>query len=498
MNRIMKWIIGTGIVSIVIGLLFLLFTFNPGNWMMGNGAFMGERDGGMMHGNGGMGRGGIIELVASNEPNQPLPLPQRLKPDRVTDDALYYTVRAERGEHRFFDEGVSTETLGYNGSLLGPMIELPIEKTVYIKTINQLNEPTSFHWHGLVIPGSEDGGPHQLIDPGEQKQVRLDIDQQPATLWFHPHPMGATAEQVYLGLSGLLYVTDELQTGLPNTYGIDDIPLIVQDRLFTDDGQLDYDRQMNVDGTVGDTLIANGAINTTFDVTTDTLRVRLVNGSNARNLDFSLSNWEPFTQIATDGGLLDKPVALETLTLTPSERAEILIDFSEQALEDKITLQANGVSFTTFTLRERNRQDVDGINPFDEGPTSNNSSETDRRLTLFGMGNMVTIDGKRFDPDRIDIQVEQGTTEVWEIYNREDMMGGMTHPFHIHGVQFRILERDGNPPPANERGWKDTVAVAPDERVKIEVTFQEKGTFMYHCHILEHEENGMMGQLQVN
>lgn len=196
MNRLIKWIIAMGIVSIVIGLTFILFTFAPGRGMMGDGSFMGGwNDGGMMHDSGSMGRGNTVDLVASNEPTQPLPIPKRLQPDRVTDEALYYTVRAERGEHRFFNQGVSSETLGYNGSLLGPMIELPTGKTVYIDTINQLDEPTSFHWHGLVIPGEEDGGPHQLIAPGEQKRARLDIDQQPGTLWFHPHPMGATAEQ---------------------------------------------------------------------------------------------------------------------------------------------------------------------------------------------------------------------------------------------------------------------------------------------------------------
>lgn len=310
--------------------------------------------------------------------------------------------------------------------------------------------------------------------------------------------MGATAEQVYLGLAGLLYVTDETENGLPNEYGVDDIPLIVQDRLFTDDGRLDYDRQMNVDGTVGDTLLANGAIDTTFDVTTNTLRVRLVNGSNARNLDFSLSNGEALTQIATDGGMLDQPVSLKTLTLSPSERAEIIIDFSGMATGYRLALQADGIPFTTFTVRDLTEQDGDWTDAFTEAPVAHKSSETARRLTLFGMGNMVTIDGKQFDPDRIDINVRQGSTEVWEIYNREDMMGGMTHPFHVHGVQFRILERDGNPPPDNERGWKDTVAVAPGEKVKIEMTFRETRTFMYHCHILEHEENGMMGQLRVN
>lgn len=111
--------------------------------------------------------------------------------------------------------------------------------------------------------------------------------------------------------------------------------------------------------------------------------------------------------------------------------------------------------------------------------------------------NMVTINGKKFDPDRIDLYQEQGETEVWEIYNQPDMMGGMIHPFHVHGTQFKIVSRNGEAPPANERGWKDSISVEPGERVKIAIRFKEKGVYMFHCHILEHEDNGMMGQILV-
>ncbi|MBR2757339.1 MAG: multicopper oxidase domain-containing protein, partial [Exiguobacterium sp.] len=241
------------------------------------------------------------------------------------------------------------------------------------------------------------------------------------------------------------------------------------------------------------TILANGAINTTFDIQTETLRVRLVNGSNARDFDFTLSNEVEMTQIATDGGPLERPIPLETLTLTPGERAEVLIDFSQ--VEDVAALKADGVTFTTFRVGELDKASIKI--PVTETMERLTDETADRRLTLFGMGNMVSINGKTYDPERIDIEAKRGDTEVWEIENKPDMMGGMTHPFHIHGVQFRVISRDGNPPSDQEKGWKDTVAVAPDERVKIEITFTKTGTFMYHCHILEHEENGMMGQVNV-
>jgi len=513
MESKIKWYILGGLTVGILLILILLFGTNLSHrFMMGDNSF-GNMNGtenmhgngndgndGNMHGNGGngmMGHGANIDLAASSEPVKSLPIPPELKPDRETDDAVYYTVRAEQGETRFFADGKRTPTLGYNGNLLGPMIQLPKGKTVYIDTVNRLDEPTTFHWHGLKIPSKEDGGPHQPVNQGEQRRVRLDIEQEAATLWFHPHPMGSTAEQVYQGLAGLLYVTEE-DSGIdiPNEYGVDDIPIIVQDRLFENDGTLDYGNSMNADGTIGDTLIANGAINAAFDVERSLMRVRLVNGSNARNFEFSLSGGEEFTQIASDGGLLEKPVPMSRLALSPGERAEILLDFSKYEVGDKVELQANGVPVNTFVIKGLEEKTVQ-LDDLKKPSPKQGSSEVDRRLTLFGMGNMVTIDGKRFDQDRIDIEVEKGTTEVWEIYNEKDMMGGMTHPFHVHGVQFRILERDGKAPAANEKGLKDTVAVSPGERVKIAIEFNEEGTFMYHCHNLEHEENGMMGQLKV-
>jgi len=120
-----------------------------------------------------------------------------------------------------------------------------------------------------------------------------------------------------------------------------------------------------------------------------------------------------------------------------------------------------------------------------------------KRIELFGMGTMVTINGKQFDKNRIDFVQQQGVTEIWEIYNKPDMMGGMTHPFHIHGTQFKIVSINGQAPPPNEQGWKDTVSIEPGESVKLAVKFQDKGIYMFHCHLLEHEDNGMMGQVKV-
>lgn len=125
------------------------------------------------------------------------------------------------------------------------------------------------------------------------------------------------------------------------------------------------------------------------------------------------------------------------------------------------------------------------------------NKEVTKKVTLAGMGRMVTINQKQFDPNRIDFTQKVGEEEIWEIYNQPHHMGGMIHPFHIHGTQFRVLSINGEEPPESEQGWKDTIAVQPNDRVRIAVRFEEEGIYMFHCHILEHEDNGMMGQIEV-
>ena len=385
---------------------------------------------------------------------------------------------------------------------LGPVLRLNKGEHVKIRTVNELDEETTFHWHGLEVAGHADGGPHAPLKPGESKTIELDVAQEASMLWFHPHPEGKTAEQVYKGLAGLLYIEDgqSEKLGLPNVYGKNDIPLIFQDRLFDENKQLNYEMLMNEDGTIGDMSLINGTLNPKLSVRKEKVRLRLLNGSNARNYTFKLNNGGTFTQIATDGGLLNEPITLNEISLTPSERAEIIVDFSNVDPSDQLALV---------------NEDGSTLLPFhvvgDEGEESNIPAQLNdvtlteeeknlpvtKEVELFGMMEHVTINGKKFDPNRIDFTQKQGETEVWEIYNKPDMMGGMIHPFHIHGTQFKIVSRDGKAPSENERGWKDSISIKPGEKVNIAVQFKHKGVYMFHCHILEHEDNGMMGQIKV-
>lgn len=440
----------------------------------------------------------VVSLNDSTGENE-LKIPSMLERDNK--DEVAYTVRAQKGKTEIFD-GIETNTYGYNGTFLGPMLRLDKGDTVKIRTINELDENTTFHWHGLEVAADADGGPHDVIKPGEEKIIEFKVEQEAATLWFHPHPEGKTAEQVYNGLAGLIYIEDDnsMSLGLPNDYGKNDIPLIFQDKTFDDKKQLNYSAAMNDDGTIGDTLLINGTLNPKLNVNKEKVRLRLLNGSNARNFTIKLNTGDSFVQIATDGGYLNEPVNLNEVTLTPSERAEIVIDFSQLNSENDLALvNEDGSILLPFEVSDQN----DVISGIPEKLNDFALTEEERNLPvkkkveLFGMMDQVTINGKKFDPKRIDFTQQQGVTEVWEIYNKPDEMGGMIHPFHIHGTQFKIISRDGKEPPENERGWKDSISVQPDERVKIAIQFKHKGVYMFHCHILEHEDNGMMGQVKV-
>ncbi|EMF47868.1 Multicopper oxidase [Planococcus halocryophilus Or1] len=489
-------------------LLFLAITLSAcsGNNGGMNSNMMSEED--YDQGMGGINQGGMgsmmnhgnVPSLASSEGLNELAIPPLL--EKQKDQNYDYEVVAQEGTTEFF-KGVSTETYGYNGNLLGPTLTIEEGKKVVVKITNDLNEPTTFHWHGLEVPSEIDGGPSDEIQPGESRIVTLEADQPAATLWYHPHVHEMTAEQVYRGLSGMLLIdsSDKENPTIPNEYGVNDIPLIFQDRLFDEDKQLNYNQLMNEDGTLGDVSIVNGTVNPKLTITEPIMRFRLLNGSNARNYTFSLSNGASFTQIASDGSLLDEPVETQELTLAASERAEILIDFSKLTTEESLAIiNDEGVELLPFDLElDGSTADSTEMWTTEEPFLSQEEKEmpVEKNIELFGMMDMVTINGKKFDADRIDLRQEQGVTEVWEVYNKRDMMGGMIHPFHIHGTQFKVISRDGKKVDPDEQGLKDSVLVNPGERVKLLVTFPEKGVYVFHCHILEHEDNGMMGQIEI-
>src|SRR5699024_1245510 len=292
------------------------------------------------------------------------------------------------------------------------------------------------------------------------------------------------------GLAGLFLIEDEVSERLdiPKEYGVDDVPLVLQDKRFNSDGSFDYDLGMRdvMNGLQGDTMLVNGAINPFLEVPRGMMRLRLLNGSNASVYELSFSNNQSFYQIASDGGFLEEPVKMNKIVLGPAERAEIIVDFSELKKEETVQLDNKGSEFMKFKAKDESPKDdtipaklttIEKMDPDQAVKT--------RKFVFEGMGPMVNINGKQFDADRIDEELKMNDTEIWEISNSSGMgmMGGMMHPFHMHGVQFQVLDRDGDPPPANETGWKDTVLVNPEEKVRVIATFKHPGKFMYHCHI---------------
>lgn len=431
-------------------------------------------------------------------------------------------LNAQAGKTSFFP-GRDSVTLGYNGSYLGPTLRVHRGDDVAMAVTNSLGEDTTVHWHGLLIPGELDGGPHQHIRPGGTWRPVLPIRQPAATLWYHSHAHGRTAEQVYAGLAGLLIVSDddEKALGLPSEYGVDDLPLILQDRQFQE-GELVLPQGMmaTMHGRRGDTLLVNGTPNPVAQVPRKQVRLRFVNGANARAFDLAFADGRAFHWIASEGGLLEKPVQSRSLRLSPGERAEILVDFSDGrpvALETgpDSTAPMMGMLARTANLIGAGRSTLVSFEPGGEvGPQTRvperlvshegpNVSEAVRRrrfvmnMGMGGMmgrgGGMLGINGRAYDMNRIDEQVRLGDVEIWEVSGEM-----MAHPFHIHGVHFEVLSRNGAAPGVRDQGLRDTVLV--DGSVELLVRFTQPAQaapFMYHCHILEHEDQGMMGQFVV-
>ena len=428
-----------------------------------------------------------------------LPIPELLVDSNPEEEVADYYLSAQNGLSSFIGDK-QTPTMGYNGNYLGPVIKVSNGEEVRMHVKNELDMATSVHWHGLVVPGTVDGGPHQLIQPQSIWEPTFKINQPASTLWFHPHVMGTTATQVYYGLAGMIIVEDEnsKELNLPDDYGINDIPLIIQDRNFNADGSFVYLDNM-MDGAVGNYVLVNGAITPDLVVQQVKMRFRVLNGANARNFNLRLEDNNAFHQIASDGGLLEAPLLAENLFITPGERAEIVIDFSMYDKGDVLKLLNDNELVMTFLIGD----DLEDLTEIPDSLAMINKMDEDlatgiKTIVLDGMGHMVSLNGRKFDIDRVDDHVKLGDIEVWEISVTSGMMmGSLGHPFHIHGTQFQVLSRDGMSPYLNEQGWKDTVYVRANETVRIIVKFEFEGIYMYHCHILEHEEAGMMGQLEV-
>jgi FtsP/CotA-like multicopper oxidase with cupredoxin domain len=457
----------------------------------------------------------------------PLPIPPLIDA-AANGNALSLTIAAGMHAYR---PGQPVKSYGYSAPVLGPVLRLARGQSTEITIENRMDRATTVHWHGLVIPAAVDGGPHNTIAPHGIWKPVLRVDQPETTAWFHPHPHGETARQVYSGLAGMLIVEDGsgVSMGLPHTYGTDDLPLILQDRWFTSSGAPVYEPgPMDImAGYRGDTIIVNGTIAPVTRVPAGIVRLRLLNGANARIFDLRFADGRTFHVIASDGGYLAAPVAMRSLIMAPGERYEVLVDFSNVAEAVLVTGPDNNFPMMGMMGGGQRLAGGDNVMKFEvdaskqaavksmptklaQIPLPDRSRAVARRQFLLndmmmggmmggmgfgrgggGRGPTMAINGQPFNMEQIDVATKLGTVELWEIGSQM-----MAHPFHVHGTQFQILSLNGQVPPLHMQGWKDTVIVAREAQILVPLTqpASRSHPFMFHCHILEHEDAGMMGQ----
>lgn len=445
--------------------------------------------------------------------------------------------------------GVTLQTVP--GSYLGPILRVQSGTKLRIFLHNNLAEDTVLHPHGLRVPEDCDGQPMQAIGPGMTKVYEFQVIDPAGPHWFHPHPHMRTAEQVMMGLAGLFHVWDPVEElAVPGaSTGVNDVPVIIQDRMFDSNNQFLY-QPHNMWGYLGDRILVNGRPNTALSLEPRAYRMRVLNGSNARTYKLAWSNGMPLDVIGTDGGLLPEVATRPYVMLMPGERVDLWVDFSQLARKQVVLRSLSfdpgmggsmggggmggggmggrmggggggggggmgsslpmGAAFDILAVnvgRKATSNPVLGPLPalaehFDAGNVHNFDMPTPFSLDMYRM--VWTINGRVYEMEAVaeDEMVHRGMNTAWEWINNTPI----PHPMHVHNVQFQVV---GRTPPATssyatiseglvDSGWKDTVLVWPGERVKIAMRFEPyTGMYMYHCHILEHEDMTMMRNFMI-
>lgn len=479
----------------------------------------------------------------------PLPIPDVARP--VSPGRYEVTQRVAAAE---ILPGLRTEVWGYGGTFPGPTFELRRGEPVTVAVRNELPVPTSTHLHGGVTPPGSDGYPTDLVmpagltprpaHPGEVhhplvKEYRYPVGQRAATLWYHDHRMDFTAPQVWRGLAGMALVRDEEEDALPLPHGERELPLMICDRAFEEDGTFRYPQPFDapptghdahgangangangvvgtdgghgrhgppggwgrlggdyMEGVEGDVILVNGAPWPVAEVTATRYRLRLLNASNARRYLLRLTPGGRFTQIGSDSGLLAAPVAHDEIPISPGERYDVVVDFSAYPVGTAVTLvnalaegPAGNVMRFVVTRRAPDDSRVPAVL---SRPPQRPSPVVTRRFDFRATDGAWTINGQRYRPGVPLARPRLGTAEIWRL------TGDFRHPVHVHLAHFQVLARNGRPPAATDAGWKDTVDVRPYEVVDVLVRFDgHRGTYMLHCHNLEHEDMAMMADFEV-
>lgn len=450
--------------------------------------------------------------------------------------ATTFNLNIQNGTTQFYP-GINTPTYGINGALLAPTLIVNKWDWVTLNVTNSLagfGNSTTIHWHGLHLPAMDDGGPHQIIAQGTTWSPRFQILNSAGTFWYHPHGDGKTDLHVSKGLAGMMIVKDSTEAGLnlPRTYGVDDFPVIVQSKAF------DILTQIAISTEEDSVIVVNGTMTPYLNAPAQIIRLRLLNGSSMRTYNFGFTANKSFKMIASDAGLLDNPVTLTRIRLSPGERVEILVDlagmngqtihlnsFSSELPNGiygaKTVRSMMGGTIPDYNLNPLNGKDFgvlqinvvqansNPVTTFPTALTTNNpwkSYTVSRNFVLqpdtmmSALGQVVgpfNINGDHFDMDKINVTTYLNTTEKWKITNNT----GIAHPFHKHDMHFYLLNINGGAVPEHEKGKKDVVLVMPMQYVEFVSKFEDFADntvpYMYHCHLLHHEDDGMMGSYRV-
>ena len=440
--------------------------------------------------------------------------------------------------------GTRTEVWGYNGTFPGPTLELRSGRPTTVRITNELPVPTSTHLHGGVTPPEFDGYPTHLVvpeqlgdrfEPGAGSHAAHDasaweltprafeheypVEQPAATLWYHDHRMDFTAPQIYRGLAGMAIVRDDVDDELPLPKGDKDIPLLICDRAFEEDGSFRYPSvdptlldEPGVEGEYhqgveGDVILVNGAPWPELEVEATRYRFRILNASNARRYDLRLDPPPPdgpaVVQVGSDVGLLAAPQELDGVLLSSAERADVLIDFGTYPVGTEIVLRNrldSGPAGEVMRFRVTRNGTEDSTVPARLADVEMLARDQAVRSRTFDFrrsgpgegGSMWKVNDTAFDPNETLATPELGTTELWTFTS------DFHHPVHVHLAHFQVYRRNGKDPGPMDAGWKDTVDIGPADAVDVAVRFTDyPGRYLLHCHNLEHEDMAMMANFDI-
>ncbi len=468
----------------------------------------------------------------------PLPVPPVLKPVRTDATTDYYELTEQVGDAHILP-GLTTRIWGYNGIFPGPTLVTRRGRRVVVRHRNELPVPVVVHLHGGVTPEDSDGYPTDLLLPvsgwtgsrgsgmagmpgmADHAMGRVSngvrdyvypVDQPAATLWYHDHRMDFTGPQVYRGLVGLQLVHDEQEDALPLPRGERDVPLLICDRSFDEDGSFRYPsidpslrgepgvRSDYMAGVLGDVVLVNGAAWPYLEVANTRYRFRILNASNARRYRLALDPPPPdgpaFVQIGSDVGLLGAPQGLDRIEIAQAERFDVVVDFSRYGVGSTVTLVnefGSGPTGKVMRFHVTQRATDDSTVPdrlVEYEPLSRSAATVTRQLVFDQRPEGWAINGRTFDPHRDDVRSRLGTTEIWHLDSDAH------HPVHLHLAHFQVLSRHGRAPGPYDAGWKDTIDLRGDAEIIVRFTGY-RGRFIFHCHNLEHEDMSMMANLRV-